>query len=78
VKRFTLEQLVLPNSKTFELIDGKFESRGSSRMEELDGNAIEDMIEIRKKIEHDYEDVFERTKDVKPCGEFYTVADTRN
>jgi DNA helicase-2/ATP-dependent DNA helicase PcrA len=69
VKRLTLEQLGLPNPRTFELIDGKFESAGSSRMEGLDENAVEDMIEIAKSIANDYECGFEKTKDEKVCGE---------
>ena len=69
VKRLTLEQLGLPNPRTFELIDGKFESAGGSRMEGLDEDAVEDMIEIVKMIAHDYEHGFERTKDEKICGE---------
>ncbi len=69
VKRVTLEQLGLPNPRTFELKGGKFESVGSSRMEGLDEDAIEDMIEIAKSIAHDYEHGFERTKDEKVCGE---------
>ncbi|VVB51363.1 ATP-dependent DNA helicase Rep [uncultured archaeon] len=69
VKRLTLEQLGLPNPRTFELIDGKFESAGGSRMEGLDENAVDGMIEIAKKIAHDYEKGFERTKDEKACGE---------
>jgi DNA helicase-2/ATP-dependent DNA helicase PcrA len=69
VKRLTLEQLGLPNPRTFELIDGKFESAGGSRMEGLDENAVEDMIEIAKMIARDYEHGFERTKDEKVCGE---------
>ncbi|MFH1323115.1 MAG: ATP-dependent DNA helicase [Methanobacteriota archaeon] len=69
VKRLTLEQLGLPNPRTFELIDGKFESAGSSRMEGLDEKAVEDMIEIAKSIARDYEHGFERTKDEKVCGE---------
>ncbi|MFH0903772.1 MAG: ATP-dependent DNA helicase, partial [Methanobacteriota archaeon] len=69
VKRLTLEQLGLPNPRTFELKSGKFESVGSSRMEGLDGNAIDGMIEIAKSIAHDYECGFERTKDEKACGE---------
>ncbi len=63
VKRLTLELLNLPNPRTFELIDGKFKSTGSSRMEGLDEAAVEDMIETAKKIAHDYEHGFERTKD---------------
>ncbi len=69
VKRLTLEQLGLPNPRTFELIDGKFESAGSSRMEGLDEKAVEGMIEIAKSIAHDYEYGFERTKDEKACEE---------
>ncbi len=69
VKRLTLEQLALPNPRTFELIDGKFESAGNSRIGALDGNAIEDMIKIAKKIAYDYEHGFGRTKDEKACGE---------
>ncbi len=69
VKRLTLEQLALPNPRTFELNGGKFESARSSRMEGLDGSAIDDMIEIAKKIAHDYEHGFGRTKDEKACGE---------
>ncbi len=33
----------------------------------LDGKAIDDMIEIAKRIAHDYEHGFERTKDEKVC-----------
>ncbi len=69
VKRLTLEQLGLPNPRTFELKYGKFESAGSSRMEGLDENAVEDMIEISKKIAYDYEHGFKRTMDEKVCGE---------
>jgi superfamily I DNA/RNA helicase len=69
VKRLTLEQLGLPNPRAFELKGGKFESTGSSRMEGLDEDAIEDMIEIAKKIAHDYECGFGRTKDEKVCEE---------
>ncbi len=69
VKKLTLELLNLPNPRTFELTGGKYESAGSSRMEGLDGNAIDDMIEIAKNIAHDYENGFERTKDEKACGE---------
>jgi hypothetical protein len=65
----TLEQLALPNPRTFELNGGKFESAGSSRMEGLDGNAVEGMIEIVKSIAHDYEHGFGRTKDEKACEE---------
>jgi len=61
VKRLTLEQLGLPNPRTFELIDGKFESAGGSRMEGLDEKAIEDMIEIAKSIARDYAHGFVRT-----------------
>ncbi len=50
VKRLTLEQLALPNPRAFELMKGKFESAGSSRMEGLDGKAIDDMIEIAKDL----------------------------
>jgi len=67
VKKLTLEMLNLPNPRTFELKDGKYESTGSSRMEGLDGTVIDDMIEIAKKIAHDYEHGFERTKDEKVC-----------
>jgi hypothetical protein len=38
-----------------ELKDGTFENEGISRMDGLDGNAIDDMIEIAKKIAFDYE-----------------------
>jgi len=69
VKRLTLEQLGLPNPRTFELIDGQFESAGGSWMEGLDETAVEDMIEIAKSIAHDYELGFERTKDEAACGE---------
>lgn len=55
------------NRSTF--VHEVLESAGSSRMEGLDGNAIDDMIEIAKKIAHDYEHRFERTKDEKACGE---------
>ena len=67
VKSLTLEQLGLPNPRTFELIDGKFENAGSSRMEGLDEKAVDTMIEIGKKIAHDYEYGFGRTKDEKAC-----------
>jgi len=67
VKRLTLELLARPNPRTFELTGGKYECAGSSRMEGLDEDAIEDMIEIAKKIAHDYEHGFERTKDEKAC-----------
>jgi DNA helicase-2/ATP-dependent DNA helicase PcrA len=50
VKRLTLEQLGLPNPRTFELINGKFESAGGSRMEGLDEKAVEGIIEIARKI----------------------------
>ncbi|MBU4221073.1 MAG: hypothetical protein KKA10_05520 [Euryarchaeota archaeon] len=69
VKRLILEQPGRPNPRTFELKGGKFESVGSSRMEGLDEDAIEDMIEIAKNIAHDYEHGFERTKDERACGE---------
>jgi len=69
VKRLTLELLALPNPRTFELTGGKYESAGSSRIGALDKDAIEDMIEIAKNIEHDYEHGFEMTKDEKVCGE---------
>jgi len=69
VKRLTLKKLALPNPRTFELIDGKFESAGSSRMEGLDGKAVEGMIEIARKIARDYECGFGRTKDEKDCEE---------
>jgi superfamily I DNA/RNA helicase len=69
VRRLTLEQLGLPNPRTFELIDGNFESAGGSRMEGLDETAVEDMIEIAHKIAHDYEYGFRRTNDEKVCGE---------
>ncbi|MCZ7372242.1 MAG: ATP-dependent DNA helicase [Candidatus Methanoperedens sp.] len=69
VKRLTLELLARPNPRTFELTCGKYECAGSSRMEGLDENAIEDMIEIAKSIAHDYEHGFERTKDEKACEE---------
>ena len=68
MKTLTLEQLGLLNPRTFELIDGKFESAGSSRVEGLNGKAVVGMIEIAK-IAHDYEHGFERTKDEKACGE---------
>jgi hypothetical protein len=42
-----LEQFGLPNPRTFELIDGKFESAGGSRMEGLDEDAVEGMIRLR-------------------------------
>ena len=69
MKRLTLEQLALPNPRTFELIERKFECVGNSRIEELDENVIHDMIEIAKSIAHDYEHGFERTKDELVCGE---------
>jgi len=50
VKRLNLEQLALPNPRTFELNGGKFESAGSSRTEGLDRNAVDGMIEIARKI----------------------------
>ncbi|MDW7725807.1 MAG: PD-(D/E)XK nuclease family protein [Candidatus Methanoperedens sp.] len=68
VKRLTLELLARPNPRTFELKDGKFESAGNSRLEGLDGDVIDDMIEIAKSIAHDYELGFERTKDEKVCA----------
>ncbi|PKL52727.1 MAG: hypothetical protein CVV36_10980 [Candidatus Methanoperedenaceae archaeon HGW-Methanoperedenaceae-1] len=64
-----MERLGLPNPRTFELIDGKFESAGGSRMDGLDEKAVEGMIEIARKIARDYECGFERTKDEKVCGE---------
>jgi len=67
VKRLTLEQLGLPNPRTFELINWKFESAGGSRMEGLDESAVEDMIEIVKMIARDYEYGIEKTKDEKAC-----------
>jgi len=36
-------------------------------MEGLDENAVEEMIEIARKIARDYECGFERTKDEKGC-----------
>jgi DNA helicase-2/ATP-dependent DNA helicase PcrA len=69
VKRLTLELLARPNPRTFELSGCKYECAGSSRMEGLDENAIDDMIEIANSIAHDYEHGFERTKDEKACGE---------
>ncbi|MBU4339318.1 MAG: ATP-dependent helicase [Euryarchaeota archaeon] len=69
VKKLTLELLARPNPRTFELTCGKYECAGSSRMEGLDEDAIDDMIEIAKSIAHDYEIGFERTKDEKACGE---------
>ncbi|MFA4958001.1 MAG: hypothetical protein WC556_13620 [Candidatus Methanoperedens sp.] len=36
MKRLTLEHLALPNPRTFELIDGKYECAGSSRIEALE------------------------------------------
>jgi len=69
VKRLTLELLARPNPRTFELTGGKYECSGSSRMEGLDEDAIDDIIEIAKSIAHDYEHGFERTKDEKACGE---------
>ncbi|MDP3104957.1 MAG: hypothetical protein Q8M95_10175 [Candidatus Methanoperedens sp.] len=41
VKRLTLEHFALPNPRTFEMIDGKFESAGGSWMERHDGNVFE-------------------------------------
>ena len=38
-------------------------------MEGLDGSAVEGMILIARRIVHDYEHGFERTKDEKACGE---------
>jgi DNA helicase-2/ATP-dependent DNA helicase PcrA len=67
VKRLTLELLARPNPRTFELTCGKYECAGSSRMEGLDEDAIDDMIEIAKNIAHDYEHGFEMTKDEKVC-----------
>ncbi|MBU4076397.1 MAG: ATP-dependent helicase, partial [Euryarchaeota archaeon] len=55
VKKLTLELLARPNPRTFELTCGKYECAGSSRMEGLDEDAIDDMIEIAKSIAHDYE-----------------------
>ena len=69
VKRLTLELLARPNPRTFELTGCRYECAGSSRMEGLDEDAIDDMIEIAKSIAHDYEHGFERTKDEKVCGE---------
>ncbi|MDP3103088.1 MAG: PD-(D/E)XK nuclease family protein, partial [Candidatus Methanoperedens sp.] len=69
VKRLTLELLARPNPRTFELTGGKYECAGSSRMEGLDEDAIDDMIEMAKRIAHDYEHGFGRTKDEKVCGE---------
>ena len=69
VKRLNLEQLALPNPRTFELNGGKFESAGGSRMEGLDENAIAEMVEIARNIAHDYEHGFGRTKDEKACEE---------
>jgi len=69
VKRLTLEHLALPNPRTFEMIDGKYECAGSSRIGALEECAIEDMIEIARSIAHDYEHGFERTKDEKVCEE---------
>ena len=69
VKRLTLELLARPNPRTFEMTCGKYECAGSSRMEGLDEDSIDDMIEIAKSIAHDYEHGFERTKDEKACGE---------
>jgi len=37
VKSLTLELIGFSNPRTFELIDGKFESAGGSRMESLKG-----------------------------------------
>jgi len=69
VKRLTLELLNIPNPRSFELDGGKYECAGSSRMEGLDENAIDGMIEIAKSIAYDYEHGFERTKDEKACAE---------
>ncbi len=69
MKRLTLEQLALPNPRTFELNGGKYESAGSSRIGALDEHAIDDMIETAKKIAHDYEHGFVRKKDENPCNE---------
>jgi DNA helicase II / ATP-dependent DNA helicase PcrA len=68
VKRLTLEHLALPNPRTFEMLDGKYECKGS-RIGALDESAIEDMIGIARKIAHDYEYGFERPKDEKVCEE---------
>lgn len=67
VKKLTLEMLDLPNPRTFELVDGKYEIAGNSRMEGLNIHAVEDMIETAKKIAFDYEHGFERTKDENVC-----------
>ena len=69
VKRLTLEHLALPNPRTFEMMGGKYECAGSSRIGALDEGAIEDMIEIARSISHDYEHGFERTRDEKVCEE---------
>ncbi len=69
VKRLTLELLARPNPRTFEMTGCKYECAGSSRMEGLDEDAIDEMIEIAKNIAHDYEHGFERTKDEKACEE---------
>ena len=60
VKKLTLELPARPNPRTFELTGCKYECAGSSRMEGLDEDAIEDMIEIAKSVAHDYEIGFER------------------
>lgn len=53
--------------RTFELKDGKYESGGNSKVGALDETAIEDMIEIAKRIVNDYEHGFNKTKNESAC-----------
>jgi len=69
VKRLKLEELSLPTSRVFEWNGKEFECISSSRMDALDNNAINDMVEIAKKVAYDYEHGFKKTKNEKICEE---------
>jgi len=71
-------EFYFPNPRAFELNCGKFESTGSSRIEGLDGNIIDDMIEIAKKItfyhEHNnYHIDYMVSNTVYNLGEYYIM-----
>lgn len=68
VKKLTLELLAHPSPRTFELKDGEYVS-GNSRVDGLDKNAVDSLIETAKKIAHDYEHGFQRTTDENTCRE---------
>lgn len=68
VKKLTLELLAHPSPRTFELKGGEYGS-GNSRMEGLDKNAVDSLIETAKRIAYDYEHGFRRTSDENTCRE---------